>query len=114
MGASNSKSPSKEVSQKERKVSTDSAKGDQESSGAGDNVAVTLTKASPVKEEVKGSPAKPDLTVSEEEVASVEAASKKMRDTVGGTSLEIVLSPAIKKVTYFLVNLFIHSLVTVL
>ena len=39
-----------------------------------------------------------DLQVSEEEVASIEAAAKKMRDTVGGTSIEIVLSPAVKKV----------------
>ena len=45
-------------------------------------------------------PAEPVVVVevSEEEVASVEASSKKMRDTVGGTSIEIVLSPAIKKV----------------
>ena len=102
MGASNSKSPSKEVSQKERKVSSDSVKEDQESSGAGDNVA----KPSPAKEESKSSPVKPDLTVTDEEVASVEAASKKMRDTVGGTSLEIVLSPAIKKVINLLKSFF--------
>lgn len=51
-----------------------------------------------------GSPAKADKTpekvdveVTEEDVATIEAAAKKMRDTVGGTSLEIVLSPAIKK-----------------
>ena len=37
--------------------------------------------------------------VSEEDVAEVEAAAKKMRDTLGGTSIEIVLSPAIKKVS---------------
>jgi len=35
--------------------------------------------------------------VTEEEMASVEASAKKIRDSVGGTSLEIVLSPAIKK-----------------
>ena len=90
MGSSQSKSPTKEVSEKERKVSTDSAK---ESAGAGDNV---TTKASPVKVE---EPVKPDLTVTEEEVMEVEAAAKKMRDTVGGTSIEIVLSPAVKKVS---------------
>ena len=39
-----------------------------------------------------------DLSVTEEEMASVEASAKKIRDSVGGTSLEIVLSPAIKKV----------------
>ena len=37
--------------------------------------------------------------VSEEDVAEVEAAAKKIRDSLGGTSIEIVLSPAIKKVT---------------
>ena len=48
-----------------------------------------------------------DLTVTEEEMATVEAATTKIRDSVGGTSLEIVLSPAIKKVNiifYFLVS----------
>ena len=39
-----------------------------------------------------------DLSVTEEDMASVEAAAKKIRDSLGGTSLEIVLSPAIKKV----------------
>ena len=39
-----------------------------------------------------------DLSVTEEEMATVEAATTKIRDSVGGTSLEIVLSPAIKKV----------------
>jgi len=38
-----------------------------------------------------------DLSVTEEEMASVEAAATKIRDSLGGTSLEIVLSPAIKK-----------------
>ena len=41
-----------------------------------------------------------DLTVTEEDMASVEAATTKIRDSVGGTSLEIVLSPAIKKVKH--------------
>ena len=39
-----------------------------------------------------------DLSVTEEEMASVEAAATKIRDSLGGTSLEIVLSPAVKKV----------------
>jgi len=38
-----------------------------------------------------------DLSVTEEDMASVEAAATKIRDSLGGTSLEIVLSPAIKK-----------------
>ena len=95
MGSSQSKSPSKEVSKDaENKKSTESVD-DQDKmmeAAAGDS------KTTPVKEEV----IKPDLAVSEEEVASVEAAAKKMRDTVGGTSIEIVLSPAIKKVNYYL------------
>ena len=37
--------------------------------------------------------------VSEEDLAEVEAAAKKIRDSLGGTSIEIVLSPAVKKVT---------------
>ena len=45
--------------------------------------------------------------VSEEDVAEVEAAAKKMRDTVGGTSIEIVLSPAVKKVSF---KSIIHSI----
>ena len=44
-------------------------------------------------------PELPEGEVSEEEVASVEAVSKKLLDTAGGTSIEIVLSPAVKKVT---------------
>ena len=50
-----------------------------------------------------------DLEVSEEEVASVEAAAKKMRDTVGGTSIEIVLSPAVKKVIVLKTNFLTNS-----
>ena len=42
--------------------------------------------------------------VSEEDVAEVEAAAKKIRDSLGGTSIEIVLSPAIKKVTKHLLS----------
>ncbi len=38
--------------------------------------------------------------VSEEDLAEVEAAAKKIRDSLGGTSIEIVLSPAVKKVTF--------------
>ena len=54
-----------------------------------------------------------DLAVTEEEMASVEAATTKIRDSVGGTSLEIVLSPAIKKVKYNLLTiLFLASLCT--
>ena len=34
-----------------------------------------------------------------EALAEVEAAAKKIRDSLGGTSMEIVLSPAIKKVS---------------
>ena len=52
-----------------------------------------------------------DLAVTEEEMASVEAATTKIRDSVGGTGLEIVLSPAIKKVKYNLLTiLFLASL----
>ena len=40
---------------------------------------------------------KPQYEVSEEELASVEAVSKTLRDTTGGKSLEIMLSPAVKK-----------------
>ena len=48
------------------------------------------------------SPPKTPVQVTEEEMASVEAATTKIRDSLGGTSLEIVLSPAIKKVKYHL------------
>ena len=44
-------------------------------------------------------PAPATVEVSEEVLAIVESAAKNLRDTTGGKSLEIVLSPAIKKVS---------------
>ena len=63
--------------------------------------AVKLQEKTPEKiPQVSVSPPKTpvDLSVTEEDMATVEAATTKIRDSVGGTSLEIVLSPAIKKV----------------
>jgi len=40
---------------------------------------------------------KPEFKATEEDLALVEAVSKTLRDTTGGKSLEIVLSPAVKK-----------------
>merc|ERR1711971_1217804 len=60
----------------------------------------TPTKTPEPKSSVDTEPVTPVIEVtkvSEEDVAEVEAAAKKMRDTLGGTSIEIVLSPAIKK-----------------
>lgn len=47
--------------------------------------------------------------VSEEDLAEVEAAAKKIRDSLGGTSIEIVLSPAVKKVNFRLFCEFVSS-----
>ena len=92
MGAGQStekKSPTKEVNEAvnenpspKKDVKTPSKQGDRAAANKAD---VTT-------------PEKLDVEITEEDVATVEAAAKKMRDTVGGTSLEIVLSPAIKKV----------------
>jgi len=97
MGAGQStekKSPTKDVSpNKEEKVSP------RKSSSSSNSEDVVKTET-PTKSTSAGDcqpTVKIDLHVSEEEVASVEAVSKKMKDTVGGTSIEIVLSPAIKK-----------------
>jgi len=97
MGAGQStekKSPTKDVSpNKEEKVSP------RKSSSSSNSEEVVKTET-PTKSTSAGDSqptVKIDLHVSEEEVASVEAVSKKMKDTVGGTSIEIVLSPAIKK-----------------
>ena len=101
MGAGQStekKSPTKDVSpNKEEKVSP------RKSSSSSNSEDVVKTET-PTKSTSAGDcqpTVKIDLHVSEEEVASVEAVSKKMKDTVGGTSIEIVLSPAIKKVQYY-------------
>merc|ERR1712106_44558 len=56
----------------------------------------TPTKAPDAAGDEPTSP-KPEYKVSEEELASVEAVSKTLRDTTGGKSLEIMLSPAVKK-----------------
>lgn len=56
----------------------------------------TPTKAPDAADEESDSP-KPDLKATEEDLALVEAVSKTLRDTTGGKSLEIVLSPAVKK-----------------
>jgi len=56
----------------------------------------TPTKAPDAADEEPDSP-KPDLKATEEDLALVEAVSKTLRDTTGGKSLEIVLSPAVKK-----------------
>jgi len=97
MGAGQStekKSPTKDVSpNKEEKVSP-------RKSSSSSNCEEVVKTETPTKLTSTGDSqptAKIDLHVSEEEVASVEAVSKKMKDTVGGTSIEIVLSPAIKK-----------------
>ena len=57
----------------------------------------TPTKVPNLEAESTGSP-KVVHKVSEEDLALVEAVSKTLRDTTGGKSLEIVLSPAVKKV----------------
>ena len=100
MGAGQStekKSPTKDVSpNKEEKVSP-------RKSSSSSNCEEVVKTETPTKLTSTGDSqptVKIDLHVSEEEVASVEAVSKKMKDTVGGTSIEIVLSPAIKKVRY--------------
>jgi len=46
---------------------------------------------------VKDNAARSDFTVTDEEVASVEAVSKTLLNAPGGKSLEIILSPAVKK-----------------
>jgi len=51
-----------------------------------------LTITTPTK-----APDAPELKATEEDLALVEAVSKTLRDTTGGKSLEIVLSPAVKK-----------------
>ena len=110
MGAGQStekKSPTKEV--KPEEAASESPRKDAKTpSKQGDNKAT-----SPAKADVK-TPEKVDVAeITEEDVATVEAAAKKMRDTVGGTSLEIVLSPAIKKVNKLLTvqfNLFWDTL----
>jgi len=56
----------------------------------------TPTKVPDLEAESAGSP-KVVPKVSEEDLALVEAVSKTLRDTTGGKSLEIVLSPAVKK-----------------
>merc|ERR1712198_394858 len=88
------KSPTKDVSpNKEEKVSP-------RKSSSSSNCEEVVKTETPTKLTSTGDSqptVKIDLHVSEEEVASVEAVSKKMKDTVGGTSIEIVLSPAIKK-----------------
>jgi len=97
MGAGQStekKSPTKDVSpNKEEKVSPGKSSSNSEdvakSSASSNSTSAGDSEPAPT--------VKIDLHVSEEEVASVEAVSKKMKDTVGGTSIEIVLSPAIKK-----------------
>merc|ERR1712142_563362 len=58
---------------------------------------VTPTKASTSAADDEATTPKGDNNVSEEDLALVEAVSKTLRDTTGGKSLEIVLSPAVKK-----------------
>ena len=102
MGAGQSsekKSPTKEV--KETQETEKSSPRKTSSTSTPEKDVKTPTKVPEVKVSGDSSPAatKPlDLEVSEEEVASVEAVSKKLLDTAGGTSIEIVLSPAVKKV----------------
>ena len=103
MGAGQSsekKSPTKEV--KETQETEKSSPRKTSSTSTPEKDVKTPTKVPEVK--VSGDSSSPaatkplDLEVSEEEVASVEAVSKKLLDTAGGTSIEIVLSPAVKKV----------------
>jgi len=97
MGAGQStekKSPAKDASpNKEEKVSPRKSS----SSSSSEDVVKTETPTKSTSAGDSQPTVKIDLHVSEEEVASVEAVSKKMKETVGGTSIEIVLSPAIKK-----------------
>jgi len=79
------KSPSKTVKEEAKTSKTTPEKSGED---------IPRVSVSPPKTPV---PAPVDLTVTEEEMASVEAATTKIRDSLGGTSLEIVLSPAIKK-----------------
>jgi len=56
----------------------------------------TPTKAPDAADEEPDSP-KPEFKATEEDLALVEAVSKTLRESTGGKSLEIVLSPAVKK-----------------
>ena len=100
------KSPSKTVKE-ETKPSKPVGKEEKtpEKSGAG----IPVVSVSPPKTSSIANNDPVDLTVSEEEMASVEAATTKIRDSVGGTSLEIVLSPAIKKVKLNFSNHFLSG-----
>jgi len=93
MGSSQStekKSPSKAVKAESSCQATKEVEKTPEKTGVDDEskpeITVTPTDTSDI-----------DFSVTEEEMASVEAAATKIRDSLGGTSLEIVLSPAIKK-----------------
>ena len=55
---------------------------------------------------VKDNAARSDFTVTDEEVASVEAVSKTLLNAPGGKSLEIILSPAVKKVGSVILSRF--------
>jgi len=57
---------------------------------------VTPTKAPAVDQDEPSTPT-PAYKVSDAELASIEAVAKTLRDTTGGKSIEIVLSPAVKK-----------------
>ena len=100
MGSSQSKSPCKTVQPEGDSIPP--TKGDETPEKIlvdDDQTKPQITVSGP-KTPTNDGPSKPtiDLNVTEEEMASVEAAATKIRDSVGGTSLEIVLSPAIKKV----------------
>merc|ERR1719228_939157 len=60
-------------------------------------IVTTPSKASASAADDEATTPKGDNNVSEEDLALVEAVSKTLRDTTGGKSLEIVLSPAVKK-----------------
>merc|ERR1712025_751898 len=92
------------VSSNDTDVKSSSAK--EECSEAGDSLpniaglaisSVTPTKASASVAGDEATTPNGDNNVSEEDLALVEAVSKTLRDTTGGKSLEIVLSPAVKK-----------------
>ena len=73
--------------------------GDTVSSVQAPNI-VTPTKAPAVIAGDQDEPSTPTpaYKVSDAELASIEAVAKTLRDTTGGKSIEIVLSPAVKKV----------------
>ena len=101
MGSSQStekKSPSKTVKAGSTSQASKEVEKTPEKAAAEEQSKPEITVSAPKTPTTISTTSDVDLTVTEEEMASIEAAATKIRDSIGGTSLEIVLSPAIKKV----------------